>query len=368
MFKSILHITPAVFGSRGIFGGAERYVDSVARAIDASFPGRYRQTVLGFTSKTPSDSTDGNIRTIVARADSVSDNRMDWYGRALWQVIPGHDVVHVHQAFTRCGEVALVAAAQLGKVLLATDLGGRLAPDNLQDHPIALADRILAISEFSAQLIGPRSPRPVEVVMGPVGQGFLDTVQPSAKRSGALFVGRILPHKGIDRLIRAAPSGLPVTIAGHSSDKEYAHYLREQAREKTVTFVNTPADSDLSSLYSAAAIHVAPSVQLDYRGRFFLNSELMGITTMEALASGTPVAVANTCSLPGLIAGASVGESFDDEAGLKSILGRVHSGEWSTQYESDHCREFARTRYSPVIVGSRVIEAYNSAMAEHPIQ
>jgi glycosyltransferase involved in cell wall biosynthesis len=362
MFQSILHITPAVFGSRGVFGGAERYVESVARAIDAAFPGRYLQTILGFTSQTPSDTTDGSIRTMVARADSLAENRMDWYGRALWQVIPGHDVIHVHQAFTRCGEVALVAAAQLGKILLGTDLGGRLAPGNLRDHPIALADRILAISEFSAQLIG-SSPRPIDVVTGPVGQGFLDAAQSTAKRCGALFVGRILPHKGIDRLIRAAPAGLPVTVAGDPSDKEYSEYLREQARGKAVTFIENPADHDLPSLYSEAAIHVAPSVQLDYRGHFFLNSELMGITTMEALASGTPVAVANTCSLPELIANAPVGECFKDEAELNLILERVFSGTWSAQYASDGCREFALSEYSPAVVGGRIVQTYNAAAA-----
>jgi glycosyltransferase involved in cell wall biosynthesis len=258
MFQSILHITPAVFGSRGVYGGAERYVDSVAHAVDAAFPGHYRQTVLGFTSSAPSDTTEGRIRTIVARTDSFSENRMDWYGRALWQAILEHDVIHVHQAFTKCGEVALLAAGQLGKILVATDLGGRFVPGNLADHPIVLADRLLAISDFSAQLIGPQSPRPIDVVMGPVGQAFLDAVQPTAKRSGALFVGRILPHKGIDRLVRASPANLPVTVAGHNSDEQYIDYLRELARGKAVTFIENPADGDLPSLYSAAAIHVAP--------------------------------------------------------------------------------------------------------------
>ena len=170
---------------------------------------------------------------------------MDWYGRTLWQVIPGHDVIHVHQAFTRCGEVALVAAAQpRQKYYWVRTSGGRLAPGSLKDHPIALADRILAISEFSAQLIG-SSPRPIDVVTGPVGQGFLDATRSTAKRCGALFVGRILPHNGIDRLIRAAPAGLPVTVAGHPWDKEYSEYLREQARGKAVTFIDNPADRDL---------------------------------------------------------------------------------------------------------------------------
>jgi glycosyltransferase involved in cell wall biosynthesis len=367
MFESIVHVTPVVFGFRGIFGGAERYVESVARAIEAAFPGRYRQTVLGFTSQNPSVSVDGDIRTMVVQTDSFPQNPMDQYGRALWQLIAEHDVVHVHQSMTRCGEVALLASAQLGKICVATDLGGRFVPGDLADHPVALSDRILAISDFSARLLGPRPPRPVDVVMGPVGQAFLDAPLPTVKRNGALFVGRILPHKGVDRLIRAAPTTLPVTIAGSTSDKEYVEVLRQLARGKNVTFIESPEDNDLPSLYSAAAIHIAPSVQVDYRGRYFPNSELMGVTTMEALASGTPVAVANTCSLPSLIGDAPVGECFDDEEQLGLILQRASSGSWSEQYHSQTCREFARAQYSPAFVGGRIIQVYNAAVAERSI-
>jgi glycosyltransferase involved in cell wall biosynthesis len=363
MFKSILHITPAVFGSQGVFGGAERYVHSVARAIEAASSGQYRQAILGFTAGEASETIDCNIKVVVASTDSFAPSRMDWYGRALWQVIPGYEIIHVHQAFVRCGEVALIAAAQLGKICVATDLGGQLPPENLSDHPVVFADRILAISEFSKKLLGAHVPAPVDVVMGPVGEAFFDPVQGNTKKAGVLYVGRILPHKGIDRLIRAAPASLPVTIAGTNLDNEYRAHLEGLAKGKTVTFVETPPDDELPSLYAGAAIHVAPSVHVDYRGRYFANSELMGITTMEALASGTAVAVSNTGSLPSLIGDAPVGECFHDEGELRSILDRVSDGRWTGQFKPETCRAFAQEQYAPAAVGRRLIGVYQAAVA-----
>ena len=62
---------------------------------------------------------------------------------------------------------------------------------------------ILAISAFSAQLY-PEFRR-IEDIQGGVEEVFLHQNLPSKREAKALFVGRILPHKGIDYLIEAMP-------------------------------------------------------------------------------------------------------------------------------------------------------------------
>jgi glycosyltransferase involved in cell wall biosynthesis len=358
----VLSVTPAVFGDNGIFGGGERYVHSVAEALSHAGAGKIKPTILGFTDKSPCEYRDGSVRIILAKTDNFAQNRLDWYGRQIWDVVRDFDLIHVHQPFTRCGEVALCAAASLGKAIVATDLGGGLPPADPANHPISFADRIIAISAFSSRLLGERASVAIRVVIGPVGDKYAEPPIVSNKKIGALYVGRIMPHKGIDRLIRAAPSDLSVTIAGKGYDSEYEAYLRSLAKGKAVQFIDNPNDDDLLRLYAGAAVHVAPSVVLDYRGRYHPNAELMGITTMEALASGTPVAVANTCSLPELIADADVGECFSNENELSDILARVHSGSWIAQYAPAKCRAFAVGNYSLDLVGRKIADVYNEAL------
>jgi glycosyltransferase involved in cell wall biosynthesis len=194
-----------------------------------------------------------------------------------------------------------------------------------------------------------------------VGERFAASPLASEK-AGALYVGRIMPHKGIDRLIRAAPPGLQITIAGKTYDSDYEKHLHQLASGKAVRFVDNPDDDELASLYARAAIHVAPSVVRDYLGKFHPNAELMGLTTLESLASGTAVAVADTCSLPELIAGGNVGECFSSEAELAGILSRVLDGSWVDQYPSARCRAFALDSYAPDVVGRAIADIYDDAL------
>lgn len=363
MTVSVLMVTPAVFGTAGIFGGAERYVQSIASAI-AGLPGRaFRVTVLGFTQEAERSYWDGSVRMILARTDSASPNRMDWYGAGLWEAIREHDIVHVHQPFTLCGEVALIAAANLNKTIVATDHGGGLPPADLRQHPASLVDRFIAVSSFSAGLSRSSELAPTDIIIGPATAIFSDMEPVQSTRSGALYVGRIMPHKGIDRLIKAAPADLPVKIAGRGSDDDFYNYLQKLASGKDVSFIPQPSDEDLLGLYAAAAVHVAPSVVHDYRGNYHPNSELMGITTLESLSCGTPVAVANTCSLPELIAGRAVGEVFRDDAELRSILMRARDRSWLTLYKPEECRRFALERYAPSVIAGKIADVYRLAQA-----
>lgn len=201
---------------------------------------------------------------------------------------------------------------------------------------------------------------PVDVISGPVDPGFFGKLNASTKRAGALFVGRLLPHKGVDRLIEAAPQELDVTIAGTAHDANYLDYLKTLAKRKRVHFVDSPGASEMLRLYESAAIHVAPSVTRDYRGNFHPNSELMGLTTLEALCRGTPVAVADTCSLPSLIDN-TVGEVYESTSRLKEILHRVQTGEWTNTYCSEVAYKFATSRYSLRSVGEKLKSSYQLA-------
>ncbi|MFO7773312.1 MAG: glycosyltransferase [Dehalococcoidia bacterium] len=103
-----------------------------------------------------------------------------------------------------------------------------------------------------------------------------------------LFVGRIDPLKGIDKLIKALPylrniAGLRLVIIGGGEDsqreieqlKKLAHDLKTQ---DAVTFAGLVKHHRLPYFYSAADVCVVPSYY-----------ESFGLVALESLACGTPV-------------------------------------------------------------------------------
>ncbi|CAN5761942.1 hypothetical protein BH18ACT15_BH18ACT15_12690 [soil metagenome] len=110
-----------------------------------------------------------------------------------------------------------------------------------------------------------------------------------------LFVGRITPHKGVDRLIQALPPGQSLTVAGtaghdsHPPESGYPELLRRLARGKDVRWLHGVSDDELPALYRSACLVVLPSVLVTCYGRRVAISELLGLVLLEAMASATPV-------------------------------------------------------------------------------
>lgn len=84
------------------------------------------------------------------------------------------------------------------------------------------------------------------------------------KKDGyVLFLGRIVPEKGVHYLIEAFSrlnAGLPLVIAGGSShSQEYFESLKMQAQGQNVIFTDFVQGAELEELYSNAYIYVLPS-------------------------------------------------------------------------------------------------------------
>lgn len=116
-----------------------------------------------------------------------------------------------------------------------------------------------------------------------------------------LSVGNLQPRKNLPRLIEAY--GLWKKETGNRSKLVivgkkawmFSDVLKAAAENKDILFTDYVSEEDLIRLYNAATCFIYPS--------FF---EGFGIPPLEAMACGTPVAVANATSLPEVVGGAGL--------------------------------------------------------------
>lgn len=107
---------------------------------------------------------------------------------------------------------------------------------------------------------------------------------PGARNDGdyLLFVGRLLPYKGLDVLLHASarrPTGLPLLIAGEGPLRRHLEHL---ARRLGVDahFLGHVTDEELPRLYRGARATILPSTT---------SQEAFGMPLLESMACGTPV-------------------------------------------------------------------------------
>src|SRR5919202_72970 len=245
----VVHVAPTLFGPNGIFGGGERYPLELGRAL--------------------------------AR----------------------RDVVHTHHMRSASSRAAAVNA-RIRRIPTAVTDHGLAGGDWFRLLP-RLFDRFRTVSAYSARQLGAPASRTRVVYGGADPMRF--SPDPELGRRGVLFVGRLTPHKGIDRLIEAMPEGVQLRVvgsAGHDPtppESGYPELLRRLAARRLVEFLGAVPDADLPALYRSAHVLALPSVHVTCYGRQVAVSELLGLAAIEAMASGTPVVASRLGGLPEVI-------------------------------------------------------------------
>jgi glycosyltransferase involved in cell wall biosynthesis len=296
----IVHVAPTPFGAGGLLGGGERYPVELARAL-----ARHADIELVTFGSRPGAVRDPSgllVRTLRPVGHGRGHPVHPFAPQLPW-ALDGADLVHTHHTRSAPSRVAAVAAWLRGQRLVTTDHG--LGGGGWLGLLPAMFDRFLTVSRFSASVLGVPAHRTRVVYGGADPQRF--AADPALRRDGVLYVGRLTPHKGIDRLIRALPDGARLTVAGtggHDArlpERDYPLLLRELARDRDVTFPGAVSDIALPALHRGAAVFVLPTVKQDCYGRSFAISELLGLSVLEAMASGTPVIASRLDGLPEVV-------------------------------------------------------------------
>lgn len=133
-----------------------------------------------------------------------------------------------------------------------------------------------------------------------------------------LFVGRIVPEKGLHTLIEAylsLGSDVPLVIAGdHSDSKDYYEEVRALAKDvPSIHMIGHQSADQLAQLYTSCEIYVLPST-----------IEGMPMSLLEAISHGSCCVVSDIPENIEVLQGAGstfqTGNSFDLAARLRQLL------------------------------------------------
>ena len=352
----IAHLTPAYFSPDSIVGGGERYVYYLAKSLHAL--GGFEQCVFTIGSKDHLFMHEG-IEVRVLQNESGLSGAMNASSASLWRELGGFDLVHVHQSLTLFGAYAIAIVRSLGIPVVGTDLGGGENALMLNGRGINLLDGVLSISRYSHDLIASFFSGPHEILVGPVDTDhFSPDSEVIRDRRQVLCVSRIMPHKGIDRVIAALTPGLSLVIVGQIYHEQYYELLRQMAAGKDVQFVHDADDTKLLKLYRSSGLFVQASTTLDVYGSAVSKPELMGLTTLEALACGLPVAVADTVSLPELVPDPRFGRVFSSHDDLVVILREMEKGTWPAPNAGPLARTHAVREHGLETIGRQLALFY----------
>ena len=354
--RLVAFTTPLPFDPAGFVGGGERYAMSLASGVARAGGGQVAVRIVTFGDTNDEHAVAPGVTMRVIRAAGPAPSRFD---RVSWDVgaaLEGAGVVHVHQPFTRAGEVAIVAATLSGTPLCLTEHGGPTSRLGASVHLQELADRWLCYSDFARSLL--TTDRPVSVVRGGVDGRFFTPPPAPQQRRGFLYVGRLLAHKGVDRLIAALPADLPLTVCGQPHDPEYHRLLLSLAEGKQVEFVADAGDAVLVELYRSAWATILPSVHRDCYGRWHRAPELMGLTLLESMACGTPVVCADTAAMPEFVVEGVTGFVHHTQAELTHALQQLANDAALVETMGANGRKAVEHDYDIAVVGARVLDMY----------
>lgn len=274
------------------------------------------------------------------------------------------DIIHAYGFYITTSLVAMMVAEQRSIPFLLTvndatvSLYGSAAKRafsnifNLTIGKLLILNsaKLIAVSRTNAEDIAKVGATKEKIMIIPNGikmERFVNTNLDDREKSGpiVLYVGRISEDKGIECLLRAAPSVLrqfPNTeflIVGE--DYGYLNKLKSLVNslgiEKSVIFTGRLTSRRLVDVYSSADVFVLPS-----------ELEAFGIVVIEAMAAGVPVIVSNCGGMKDIVKDETNGLIFDvgDARQLADKIRLLISDKELRIRLAENGRETVRERYT----------------------
>jgi glycosyltransferase involved in cell wall biosynthesis len=357
----VAHVFPAILfpaileeGS-GFIGGGDRYTVKLARAqlplVDT--------TLVGFGPEPQRFDVRGLPVVILPVINRNLENPVP--GRIA--ELAAYDILHVYQFAAAATSVLTVLSRFSRPQLVVTDVGG--GGRNLM-HRLRLYHwirHVATISEYSRSLMPRRLQSRTRVFRGGVDldhHAFSD----APRKRQVLQVGRLMPHKGINYLVDVACDDFKVVIAGRVVDRAYYAHLVDLSRGRNVDFVLDPDDARVAELYAESAVTASASVYVDTRGQRYPTSELLGLTLLESMATGTPVVCTAVGGMPEYVNDGATGFVVppNDSAALRQAVRKL-VGDEGLQRRMGRAGRESVLGLSWEVLGAEYVDYYREILA-----
>lgn len=335
----IIHVSPTYFDEASIIGGGERYVHELAK-FQAKLPntevfiysfGRQKKTFL----------RDG-VRYRIFKA-------LTWrHFQMLNPFSLGHilslrhaDVIHIHQLCTFVSDIAALAGRFWRAPVVGTDHGGGGAWVLNTKFPVyRFYQKVIAQSQQASEPLKQHFNGRIEVIPGGVDiERFAPCSEGNEAHKEILFIGRLLPHKGVSLLIEAFKhldqSEWNLCIVGRAQDLSYFECLKESADGYQIQFATNLNDTAIVKCYQRASATVLPSIGA---GPGSPAPELMGFTILESQACGTPVVCSDSGPMSEFIEEGTTGWVFESGS-VDQLVKKLKEAIASTETHLPQVRE-----------------------------
>jgi glycosyltransferase involved in cell wall biosynthesis len=355
----VVHIIPAPFGMHGVVGGAERYALELARQM----ADRVETSLVTFGDRTREDRI-GSLRVrIIGHSWFVRGQRTNPFSLEAFRELRGADVVHCHQHHVFVTSAVAAWCRLTGTRVFVSDLGGGGWDVSAYVSTDTWFHGHLHLSEYSRRIHGHATFGRARVIGGGVDIDRFSPDPTVSRDGGALFVGRLLPHKGISDLIRGLPHGMPLTVVGPVPDPATKERLVALASGKMVTFLHGLDDDALVREYRRAMCIVLPSVYRTDEGCETRVPELLGQTLLEGMACGTPAICTDVASMPEVVVDGVTGFIVppNDPATLGERLAWMRAHPPAAAAMGTAGRQHVLERFTWSAVVDRCLDAYRAS-------
>ena len=353
----ILQVTPTIYSNSSVIGGGEKlvlYVDQALKRAARAAGVAIATSVLSFGVDPDDAISDHGIHYRVIAGSPWDTHSID--ANSLIFELLAADVVYIHQGLTAVGMFVAAHARLLRRRVIGNDSGAGEYPMLNRNPDVArVYDSFHAQSKYAASSFNTFD-IPIDVIPGPLDtETFVPPLRSQRDPELVVAVGRVMPHKGFDRIIRALPPTLSLVIVGQLYDAEYVAYLNDLAHGNNVTMKPGLSDADVRMILQHAGLFVHASTHFDYRGNFISKPELLGLAPLEALSCGLPTLVSNAGALPELsrLPGCLC---FEDDRSLADLLSR-HSAGTLPQPPEAEMHAAVDKLYGPLAFGGRLLTA-----------
>lgn len=356
----VLHVIPRLFDrDHGVVGGAERYALELARYMADEVP----TSLVCFGDRKEMHETMGRLAIhVIDHPWCVRGQQQNPMSLRLWNDLRNADIVHCHQQRIVASSFAALACRLTGRKVFVSDLGGGGWDISAYVSTDRWYQGHLHISEYSRVIYGHEGQPWAHVILGGVDVERFSP-GPAARSPRVLFVGRLMPHKGINDLVEAVPADMELELIGQPYDRQFFADLQRQAAGKRVVFRHDCTDEALVEAYRGAMCIVLPSVYKTMYGQESKVPELLGQTLIEGMACGAPAICTRVASMPEVVDDGVTGFVVppNDPGALREKLVwlRDHPDQARTMGEAGRSRVLNVFTWPTVV--RRCLEIYQSA-------